>query len=200
MTVPTQDHPHHSRPSRWTGRGAGVALSVIAMVIMFAAPVQASIVDSGRFNDEFSDTYFACGFPVQVEGSAHGKYRIRAGTGELATAFFLHSNVTWQEVHTANGRSITLRGHSLYNEPKAVPVDGSIFEFRAIEAGQPFSVYDADGNLVLRDRGAIRTTYLFDTQGDDEPGGLIVELIDVQLRGPHPSWGTDWSAICALFA
>ena len=35
----------------------------------------------------------------------------------------------------------------------------------------------------------IRMTILFDTGGDDEPGGTFVDLLDVDLNGPHASFG-----------
>ena len=50
-------------------------------------------------------------------------------------------------------------------------------------------IRDSDANLVSRDRGVIRPTILFDTGGDQEPGGEFVELLDLDLAGPHPSFG-----------
>jgi hypothetical protein len=64
-----------------------------------------------------------------------------------------------------------VRGRLTFNEVGATRVEGSIFEFRTVEAGQPFVVEDSDGNLVARNRGSVHIRYLFDTQGDDEPGG-----------------------------
>jgi hypothetical protein len=49
---------------------------------------------------------------------------------------------------------------------------------------------------VLRDRGVIRSTILFDTLGDDTPGGEEVgERVTVRLAGRHPSF--DEVAFCA---
>jgi hypothetical protein len=69
-------------------------------------------------------------------------------------------------------------------------VDGPIFEFRVVEAGQPFVIRDSDGNLVARNRGSVHFTYLFDTGGDEEPGGEYVEGSDevIRVAGPHPSF------------
>jgi hypothetical protein len=187
------------RARDWLGRFAPVALGVAALLALAVGPARATIAERGTFHDAFSDTYFDCGFPVQVDGTADGQYRIREGTAANETAFFLQSRVTWREVHSANGTSITLAGHSLYNETRAILVDGSVFEFHAIEAGQPFAIYDADGVLLLRDRGAIRHTYLFDTQGDDIPGGIFVEDVDIQFGGPHPGFELPFEDFCALF-
>jgi hypothetical protein len=175
------------------------ALVVVPVVAMLVGPARATIAEADTFHDSFTFTHFDCGFPVDVEGVADGRFRIRVGTGADATAFFLQSRVTWSEVHSANGTSVTLAGHFLYNEPRAIHVEGSIFEFHSIEAGQPFAIYDADGTLVLRDRGVIRHTYLFDTQGDDLPGGIFIEDVDVQIGGPHPSFEGGIEDYCALF-
>ncbi len=41
---------------------------------------------------------------------------------------------------------------------------------------------------MARDRGLLRRTILFDTGGDQEPGGEFVELVDLRLAGPHPTF------------
>jgi hypothetical protein len=64
-----------------------------------------------------------------------------------------------------------------------------------IQAGQPFVVYNSDGQVVLRDRGVIRFTYLFDTLGDNEPGGVFVQDVDVRVNGPHPGFDADFCDI-----
>ena len=181
-------------------RMIGAALTgLLVLFVTLPAAAQATIAERGRIEDTFTDSYDDCGFLVTVDGSVSSQYRFRQGKGDLATAFFLQANFSWEEVHTANGRSITLRGHGVSNETQARQVDGTIFEFRSIEAGQPFAVYDADGNLVLRDRGVIRFTYLYDTEGDDVPGGVFIDELDLQIAGPHPGFDLDWSEICALF-
>ncbi len=187
-----------TRLRRAVPRGVGL-IGALCLVMTMVVPAGATIVESGRFVDTFTDSYDDCGFPIQVEGAARGQYWIRAGTGDLAGVFFLHSNVTFEEVHTANGKTYTLRGHRAYNEMRAEVIDGSIVQLTSIEAGQPFAIYDEGGNLVLRDRGVIQITYLFDTQGDDVPGGEFVELLDVRLAGPHPGFVMDFAEICALF-
>jgi hypothetical protein len=72
---------------------------------------------------------------------------------------------------------------------------GTIFEFEAVEAGQPFAVYDSDGNLVLRDRGSIHFHALFDTLGDDVVGGEFVADLGADVHGPHPGFETDFCEI-----
>jgi hypothetical protein len=54
------------------------------------------------------------------------------------------------------------------------------------------------GAVLLRDRGVIRTTILFDTLGDDTPGGVTLEELDVSVAGPHPGFFMDDDAFCGL--
>jgi hypothetical protein len=69
-----------------------------------------------------------------------------------------------------------------------VPLGGNLFRFTAVEAGQPFRLYDSEGNLLLRDRGVIRHSAVFDTEGDDTPGAVLIEEFEPSVRGPHPGF------------
>ena len=138
-----------------------------------------------------------CGIDVQIEGSVTGHTNARTGKGELDTAFFEHTNSAYSETWTAaNGRSVTVTGNANFNEVKAVPLGGSVFRFTQVEAGQPFRLYDSQGNLLLRDRGAIRFTVIFDTLGDATPGGIVIEELEPSVRGPHP--GFDDATLCPV--
>jgi hypothetical protein len=92
---------------------------------------------------------------------------------------------TWTNLTT--GKWFVIRGQVLFNEVEATHVEGSIFQFRFVEAGQPFVVEDSEGNVVERNSGSVHVTYLFDTQGDDQPGGEWVADVDFWIAGPHPS-------------
>ncbi len=183
----------------WYKRRVGkVALPVaVALLVFGAIPAGATIYEKGRFTDEFTDTYDDCGFPVQVEGTATGHYRIRMGKGKTASAFFEHVTVRYREIHTnpATGEWFVVRGHRTFTEVKARRVEGNVFRFVAVEAGQPFVVENSAGEIVYRDRGAIRYTILFDTRGDAVPGGDFIEEVDVRVSGPHPGFETDFCEI-----
>jgi hypothetical protein len=87
-----------------------------------------------------------------------------------------------------NDRFFTISHNGIFNEIKATPVGDDVFEFVDHEAGQPFVVMDMDGNVLLRDRGLISFTYLFDTGSDELPGGQFIELLDIRVSGPHPGF------------
>ena len=58
-------------------------------------------------------------------------------------------------------------------------------------------IEDSAGRVVVRDRGVIRYSALFDTLGDDEPGGELIEEFPPQVRGPHPAFDEAFD-FCAI--
>ena len=84
-----------------------------------------------------------------------------------------HYREVWTNPDT--GQWFVIRGHGLFREIRATQVEGTVYEFVAVEAGQPFVIEDAEGNVIVRDRGVIRHTILFDTLGDGQPGGEFIE-------------------------
>ena len=155
-----------------------------------AAAAQATVVEKGRLVDEPYGFAYDCGFPVQVTGIGTGNFRLREGKGDDATAFFSLDRISFNEIHTnpLTGEWFSLSGHFANNEIGATRVEGSLFEFRIIKAGPVARIEDSDGNLVSRDRGVLKRTILFDTGGDDEVGGTFIDLIDLNLAGPHESF------------
>lgn len=167
-----------------------VAAALIAASI--AASAQATVRD--RFVDGFEWSFVEdCGFPVEVSGSGTGLFVLREGKNEDRGAFPVLNRFAYSETWTnpATGQWFVIRGHVLFNEVEATHVEGSIFEFRFVEAGQPFVVEDSAGNVVERNAGTVQGTYLFDTLGDDEPGGDFIVDLDVRIAGPHPSLDKD---------
>ncbi len=168
-----------------------VTLAIVAALTSgAAAAAPAAVVEKGRFVDEPYGFSYDCGFPVEVTGVASGNFRLREGTGDDATAFFALDRISYREIHTnpKTGEWFSRRGHFANNEVGATRVEGSLFSVKIIKAGQVAVIEDSDGNLVSRDRGVIRRTILFDTGGDQEPGGEFVDLIDLRLAGPHPTF------------
>ena len=181
-----------------TRRLIGVLVAVAVAAVVAVPAAQGAIFERFRFVDEpYSFEDEICGIEVQIAGTVSGVTRIRTGTGKQATAFFEHVNFDYSETWTAaNGRSVTVTGNANNNEIKAVPLGGNLFRFTSIQAGQPFRLYDSQGNLVLRDRGVIRFSFIFDTLGDGTPGGVVVEEFEPSVRGPHP--GFDDQTLCPV--
>jgi hypothetical protein len=171
-----------------TRRFAAVAVSAAAMTVLAGAPSNATVVERDHyFSQPYSFSHDECGFDVDVEGTSSGVFRTRAGKGKTDTAFFLHDNYSFVETQTnpETGAFVTVTANANFNELKARRVEGNVFEFTATEAGQ-FRMYDSDGALVARDRGSLRFRILFDTEGDDVPGGIFIEELSFDANGPHP--------------
>lgn len=136
---------------------SGLASAVLALSFV-AGPVGATVVVHDNYSDDYAFSIDDCGFWIDVSGHDEGRFQIRAGKGDLATAFFAHDNYSFVETWTRRdtGEFFTLSGNGLFHETKATHVEGTIFEFTSINSGQPFVVRDSDGNLVMRDRGVIR--------------------------------------------
>src|SRR5919197_1329913 len=173
-----------------------LAVAVAALLVVPAA--QGAIFERSRLVDKpYSFQDVICGTEVQIEGTLTEAERIRTGTGKLATAFLDHFTANFSETWTAaNGRSVTVTGRFTFNDVKVVPLGDNVFRFTAVQAGQPFRLYDSQGNLLLRDRGVIRFSIIFDTLGDTTPGGVVIEELEPSVRGPHP--GFDDETLCPV--
>ena len=168
-------------------------VALTAAIAAAAAPASATVTERGHLDDESYGFGYSCGFPMEVEGVASGNFRLRDGGDGL---FFALDRITFREVHvnTETGGWFTISGRFAANETSARHVSGSLYEVRSVKAGQVVVITDSDGEVVARDRGAIRRTLLFDTGGDQVPGGEVVELLDVDLAGPHEAFGNQ----CAI--
>jgi hypothetical protein len=172
----------------------GAALLALTLA---AGPVGATVILRDNYSDDYAFSFDDCGYWIDVSGHAEGIAQIRVGKGDLTTAFFLHDNYSFMETWTRRdtGDFFTLGGNGLFQETKATPVEGTIFEFTSINAGQPFIAWDSDGNVVMRDRGVIRQVIQFDTLGDGVPGGEFIKDVSFSVHGPHPGLEFD---VCAM--
>ena len=181
------------------GKRRALLIAAAALLAACASvPAQATVRERFRLVEPIADSY-DCGFPVEVSGSISLLLVLREGKHEDAGTFPVLNHVRYRETHTNTdtGEWFTIEGNATFNEVEATRVEGSIFEFRFVEAGQPFVVKDADGNVVSRNRGAVKGSYLFDTLGDDEPGGEFVADVNVQVAGPHPDRETPLCEIAS---
>ena len=181
---------HRRQVTRRLDRGVSALSLVAVLLLVSASPAVAKVIDRGPYSGEYAFSYDDCGFWVDVEGVFAGTAHFRVGTGPDENAFFLHDNFSFSEVATRRGTtdSFTIWGNGLFQETRATRVDGSVFTFSAVEAGQPFVLVDDEGNVLLRDRGVIRRTILFDTLGDNVPGGEFIADVDLGVGGPHPAF------------
>jgi hypothetical protein len=163
-----------------------------------AAPAQAAVFDQDRFTFEDSETEDICGLTVRHDFVVSGHFRTRTGKGELDQAFFGQSSERFTDTFTnlANGAWFTVDGRITLMDVRASALGDNIFEFMFRESGISV-VRDMDGNVVLRDTGAIWTLEIFDTLGDSQPGGESLEQTVIRVSGPHPGFEQGEDAFCA---
>ena len=171
------------------------ALFALAVVVPTAF---AQVGFRERVTDEYTFSHDECGWTVDVTGVFNGTFAVRIGKGEFAGAFYAHNNFDFTETHVraTDGATITISANAVFIETKATHVEGTIYTFTGHAAGQMLVIRDAEGGLLLRDRGTITETILFDTLGDDTPGGEFIESLEIRFAGKFPSMITDY---CALF-
>ena len=181
-------------------RLATIGILATLVVMACAIPAQATVTDQTHYSvsDSFPDVI--CGVPVRHDTAVHGVFHIRVGTGDLASSFYFLDNYDGMSLVTneANGNFVRFEHNGIGHDVKGTRVSGSIFMFTTTEAGQPNTIIDMTGRVVSRDRGVIRETYLFDTLGDDTPGGVYLEQLGLQVNGPHPSFFFDENQACAI--
>lgn len=180
--------PSHRR------RGIVAVVGAAVLVLTLALPVSASMFARERYSGSDVFSYDDCGPVVDVTVEFGGFFQIRTGTGDDASAFFAHDNYWYRETHVrrSDGKTVVLSGNGNFIETMATRVEGTIFTFTAVNAGQLFTARDGDGNVIFRDRGAITETILFDTTGDDVPGGIFLDVLDTSFHGQFPSLDGDF--------
>lgn len=196
ISEPRSDAHPGSPPRRVRRATALAAASLLALTL--AAPVMAKPLDSGRFSGTDSGT--ECGTYAR-ESTFSGWFVIKDATPATNGQFFyFETRVTYTDVITnpETGAFFTVTGSSLFKESQVRLVEGNVFTYNTIEAGQPFVVTDMTGQVVLRDVGLIEVSYLFDSLGDGAPGGaLLAEPQLVRVAGPHPGF-EDTFDFCVL--
>jgi hypothetical protein len=177
---------------------ATIAVAVAAVAVpgtAQAAPPVENVhyenVDVGSFDD--------CGFTIDFESTDSGHFMVREVEGSGGQAFLGHDNRDFRNVLTnpETGAFMVVHGHALFKEFTASHVAGNIWEFTAHEAGQPFTIEDSEGNVVLRDRGRVTLRALFDTLGDGQPGGELLDEEITSVSGPHPGIDANFCAIAS---
>jgi hypothetical protein len=115
---------------------------------------------------------------------------------------FFHYSERYTEtttITTQSGERFTISGSGVFKEVAVRRVEGSdrLFVFDVLDAGSR-TLRDADGSVLARDRGSTRETILFDTFGDDVPGGQFVDFPDYRENGQHTLLDPD--VICTEIA
>lgn len=182
-------------------QGMAVLVAALALMLAVAPAAHATIVDSGSGSDSGEGSFDDCGFVIDDAATVSWRYWIRAdGKEDSAQAFFGNVQIEHRAVFTNHetGDWFVIRGHFTLKDVKATLVEGDVYRFRQQQAGQPVVVEDSDGRVVLRDRGVVVWDQLFDTLGDNQPGGEELSAEVTGVHGPHPGLGLGDEGFCEL--
>jgi hypothetical protein len=177
-----------------------LVFAVAFAMLLAAAPVQAKPLEREHYSGTESFDFDECGFVIHVENTFEGLFMLKAPRREGAPPR-LFNNYESHETLTANGKSITIDHQGMYKDLRITLVSGTIYQFTAMEVGQPFVVRDADGNKVFFDRGRLLVTFQVDTQGDSDLDNDV--FIDGSFslladNGRHPGFYADFCEDIAI--
>ena len=191
--APAITRPRPPSPGLRHRRSATVGLIATLVVLAGAIPAQATVIDHEHysFTDSFQDVI--CGVEVRHDIVGQRRRPLAGGQGGFGFGVLRDRQLPGGGDADERGQRQLRRRSSTTKSPgriKATHVSGSIFMFTMIHAGQPILIRDMTGQVVSRDRGVIRETFLWDTLGDDTPGGLFVEQLEpAGERAPSPVAG-----------
>ena len=189
-----------ANPAHLREGGRAVKKRLVPIVALLAlavsGPAQAAPIVYEHYSGTDSFDFDDCGFVIHNEVVFEGVFMLKAPRTDGAPPRYF-DNYHAIETLTANGRTGTIEHQGIYKDLRITHVEGTIYEFVAMEAGQPFTARDADGNVLLRDRGVLVTTFQVDTKGDsDLENDVFIEGSWSLLKdaGAHPGFYIDFCA------
>jgi hypothetical protein len=174
---------------------------VVLLALAMAGPVQAAPIEWEHYSGTDSFDFADCGFVIHDEVVFEGVFMLKAPKTAGAPPR-LFDNYHSIETLSANGRTGTIEHQGLYKDLHITQVEGTVYQFVAKESGQPYTVRDSDGNVLLRDRGVLFSTFQVDTQGDTNLDNDV--FIDgsfslLKDAGRHPGFYIDFCAEATIY-
>jgi hypothetical protein len=177
-------------------RWLAVALVTAFLCAVPAAAQAARPLDHVHYEFAASFTEEDCGLTIDFDFSISGLATLREVKGSEGQAYLGTDNFRFRQVmtNTDTGAWMVVRGNGMSKELRATQIEGDIWEFTAMDVGQ-FVIENSDGEVVLKDRGQISYRFVFDTLGDGQPGGDVLEEEITGVHGPHPSLDVDFCTV-----
>ena len=174
-----------------------LVLTLAIAGLFVAAPVSAAPLVREHYSGTESFDFDDCGFVIHVENTFSGLFMLKPGKrGDPTPRLF--DNYKSHEVVSANGKFVTIDHNGLYKDLHVTRIEGTIYEFVAMEVGRPFTLRDMNGNLIVKDRGRLLVSFSVDTLGDsDLENDIFVDGSFTLLRdsGSHPGFYIDFCDI-----
>jgi len=167
---------------------------VIASVLVSAAGVPAAQAVAPDINEQYSyqeTSHFRdCGLRLREDTVGGGHFLVFPIPESNGEAWLGHDNYWFRSVLTNRdtGEYVVVSGRGLFKEMNGTQIEGDIWEFTALEAGQPLVLRDSEGGVLLRLRGVVKYEATFDLLGDGMLGGVLLEANIVHVGGPDPDY------------
>ncbi len=183
---------------RRTGQVASVLTAVIAALVLVGS-VAAAPLEREHYSFEDSDTFIEtdCGDPITIDWTVTGSgvfmLKDRRPGGPTPPYYFDNYSSVETYTNVANDRTATVKHQGLYRDVQIKFVEGTVYQFTAMDSGRPIVVTGPNGERLVADRGGIRFTFLVDTQGDADLSNdvFIGDVSDPKVSGPHPVFVGD---------
>lgn len=179
--------------------GVRSLLPVAVLGLTFCAPGQAMAAPPvDHLRDSFTDTRFFddCGFTIRSEFTVGFHVLIRQAPNSDGQAFLGQENIRLYEVLTnpATGEWFVNCTTTTFKEVTARHIDGTVWEFTVHDVGT--RVFEtSDGQVVLRDSGQVALRAVFDTLGDGQPGGVLLQEEVTGVHGSFPGFDVEFCDI-----
>jgi hypothetical protein len=176
-----------------------LAATMIGASALAVGAANAKPLEHEHYSGTDTFSFDDCGFTIDAEFAFSGLFMLKEGKHGDPTPY-LFDNYQYEGVFTnrETGAWFTQSGNGLFKDIKIVNVSGTIYTFEAVENGRPFEVRDSEGNVIIRDRGHLRTRFVVDTLGDaDLDNDVFIEGSFELLAesGAHPGFFTDFCDI-----
>ena len=170
---------------------------LVALGLSLPMAAQAAPLEREHYSGSDSFDFDDCGFVVHAEVTFEGVFMLKAPRGNGAPPY-LFDNYETHEVLTANGRTLTIDHQGMYKDLRISLVEGTVYQFVTMEAGQPFVMRDEDGAIIFRDRGVLKATFQVDTLGDTDLDNDVFIEDSFELladHGRHPGFYVDFCEV-----
>lgn len=174
---------------------AGVVGAILAAAAALAPATSAAPLEREHYSFTDSFTIDDCGFVVRVDLVGHGLFMLQQGrAGDPTPYLFDNYDVLETLTNVETGAWVTISHNGLYKDLRITNVEGTVYDFVSIEAGQPFVVRDSEGNVVMRDRGNLVRSFTIDTKGDSDLDNdeFIEGSFSWVDHGRHPGFTLDF--------
>jgi hypothetical protein len=152
-----------------------LAILMLGVVSGTVAAKSGNVYDQGSYDNPFTDTF--CGFDVQ--GREWGRWQVLNATAATNGQFFTYSssyNGHTTITNPANGKFITEDWSGVFREvnPRPEATNPNVIDYQTIDLGT-YKVKSSNGRTLHAEIDFVLTTYVLDTLGDSQPGGVLLD-------------------------